>query len=77
MFPRKAVCFVLQNGGGLSIDRPPLKHSLVDLIEFSILHDPVTGSAAEVDIVPICGIVVGRVQQLDPAGLKAPFGVEQ
>lgn len=62
---------------GLSIDRPPLKHSLVDLIEFPILHNPVTGPAAEVDIVPIRSVIVGRVQQLDPAGLKSPFRIEQ
>ena len=49
---------------------------LINLVEIPVLHDPVIASAAEGDKVPIRGVVVGRTQQLDPAGLKAPFGVK-
>lgn len=55
----------------------PSRFSLIKLIQLSIPHEPVIRPAAEADEVPVGGFIVGCTQNFNPAGLKAPFGIDQ
>ena len=67
-------CFIgtAQEAGHSPFGECPPFHLVVDFIQFVVMHDPVYGTAPEPDVVPVCGLIIGRLLDLDTGRVKTP-----